>query len=487
MLLGRLTGRTDTAFGQTVTVRPPELRNVASMVGFCINTVPTRVRWDDTDTVAGFLNALQERQAALLPHQHLGLSDIRRTTGTGDLFDTLLAFESHPTATGPGEGRVTQLTGRDATHYPVTLAVLPGRRLALRLSYRPDLYDETAARTLLDRFAAVLAQLTAEPSRRLGEVEALLPQEREQLTGGSARVPAHESAAPSVALTDLFARQAARTPDATAVVHGDTRLTYAELNARATELASLMAARGAAPERLVALALPRSTDLVVAILAVLKTGAAYVPLDPQYPAERLAYMLSDSAPVLLLTTRDAAPGLPDTDVPVLTLDGHGTSPCVAALPRLTGDHLAYVIYTSGSTGRPKGVAVPHGNVTRLFESTRHWFDFGPDDVWTLFHSYAFDFSVWELWGALLHGGTLVVVPHEVSRDPHEFLRLLARERVTVLNQTPSAFGELVRADAELAQVSDELSLRYVAFGGEALDVTPVADWFTRHPEGAPPW
>ncbi|MEV7731881.1 amino acid adenylation domain-containing protein [Streptomyces sp. NPDC088921] len=486
VLLGRLTGRTDTAFGQTVTVRPPELRNVASMVGFCINTVPTRVRWDDGDTVTGFLTALQERQAALLPHQHLGLADIRRTTGTGDLFDTLLAFESHPTATGPGEDRVTQLTGRDATHYPLTLAVLPARRLALRLSYRPDLYDETGARTLLDRFAVVLAQLAGDPSRRVGAVEALLPGEREQLTGaGIQGGGAAHPTVPAAALTDLFARQAARTPDATAVVHGDTRLTYAELDALATESASALAARGAAPERLVALALPRSTDLVVAILAVLKTGAAYVPLDPEYPAERLGYMLGDSAPVLLLTTRDVAPGLPATAVPVLTLEDEGTPGRDADLPSLTGDHLAYVIYTSGSTGRPKGVAVPHGNVVRLFDSTRHWFDFGSDDVWTLFHSYAFDFSVWELWGALLHGGTLVVVPHEVSRDPHEFLRLLARERVTVLNQTPSAFGELVRADAELPYVSAELSLRHVVFGGEALDVTPVAEWFTRHAQDGP--
>ncbi|MEU9166475.1 amino acid adenylation domain-containing protein [Streptomyces sp. NPDC048420] len=481
VLLGRLTGRTDTAFGQTVTVRPPELRNVASMVGFCINTVPTRVRWNDGDTINEFLTTLQERQAALLPHQHLGLADIRRATGTGDLFDTLLAFESHPAATGPGGDRVTQLTGRDATHYPLTLAVLPAHHLALRLSYRPDLYDETGARTLLDRFATVLAQLTGDPSRRVGEVEALLPGEREQLTSGGEVT----SAVPSVALTDLFARQAARTPDATAVVHGETRLTYAELDARASELASVMISRGAAPERRVALALPRSADLVVAILAVLKTGAAYVPLDPEYPAERLAYMLTDSAPVLLLSTREVAPNLPATAVPVLALDDQRPPASGIDLPALTGDHLAYVIYTSGSTGRPKGVAVPHGNVVRLFESTRHWFDFGPDDVWTLFHSYAFDFSVWELWGALLHGGTLVVVPHEVSRDSHEFLRLLARERVTVLNQTPSAFGALVHADAELPQKSRELSLRHIVFGGEALDVTPVAEWFTRHAEDAP--
>nr|WP_275424798.1 non-ribosomal peptide synthetase [Streptomyces sp. SID13726] len=484
VLLGRLTGRTDTAFGQTVTVRPPELRNVTSMVGFCINTVPTRVRWDDGDTVSGFLTALQERQAALLPHQHLGLADIRRSTGTGDFFDTLLAFESHPTVTGPGEDRVTQLTGRDATHYPLTLAVLPARRLALRLAYRPDLYDETGARTLLDRFAAVLAQLAAGPARRVGDVEALLPGEREQLTGGGT-APSASEAEPSAALTDLFARQVSRTPDATAVVYGEHRLTYAELDARATELAHRMAAHGAAPECLVALALPRSTDLVVAILAVLKTGAAYVPLDPEYPAERLTHMLDDSAPVLLLTTRDTGPDLPATAVPVLTLDDRRSPAARADLPSPTGDHLAYVIYTSGSTGRPKGVAVPHGNVVRLFDSTRHWFDFGPDDVWTLFHSYAFDFSVWELWGALLHGGTLVVVPHEVSRDPHEFLRLLTSERVTVLNQTPSAFGELVRADAEHPVAATELSLRYVVFGGEALDVTPVADRYTRHAEDAP--
>ncbi|WNM31472.1 amino acid adenylation domain-containing protein [Streptomyces sp. Li-HN-5-11] len=481
VLLGRLTGRSDVVFGQTVSVRPPELPNIASMVGFCINTVPTRVRWDEQGTVADLLARLQEQQAGLLPHQHLGLAGIRRATGTGDLFDTLLAFENHPAAT-PATSSLTQLPGRDATHYPLTLAVLPARHLALRLCYRPDLYDEPGARLLLDRFAVVLEALAAGPGRRVAEVEALLPGERARLLGRRNGVSA---AAPCAALPELFAAQAARTPDATAVTHEGTRITYAELDARADRLARVLSARGAGPERLVALALPRSPELVVAVLAVLRTGAAYVPLDPEYPADRLAFMLADSAPVLLVTTSEVAPDLPTTGVPVVEVDA--TLPGAPDLtpPELTGDHLAYVIYTSGSTGRPKGVAVTHRNVVRLFEQTRHWYDFGPDDVWTLFHSYAFDFSVWEMWGALLHGGSLVIVPFAVSREPAQFLELLARERVTVLNQTPSAFGELVRADANAPETGRALALRHVVFGGEVLDPAQVADWYTRHPVGAP--
>ncbi len=208
-------------------MRPPELPNVASMVGFCINTVPIYVRWNEEDTVADLLTGIRSRQTDLLPHQYLGLADIRRATGTGDLFDTLLAFENYPASTGRGASQVTRLTARDATHYPLTLSVLPARRLALRLSYRPDLYDETGARTLLDRFAGVLEALAADPRRPVREVEALLPGERARLLD---RPDTEAAPAPAVTLPELFARQAARTPDATAVVHDATRLTYAELD-----------------------------------------------------------------------------------------------------------------------------------------------------------------------------------------------------------------------------------------------------------------
>ncbi|MEU1099284.1 amino acid adenylation domain-containing protein, partial [Streptomyces sp. NPDC005877] len=253
---------------------------------------------------------------------------------------------------------------------------------------------------------------------------------------------------------------------------------------------------GAGPGEVVALALPRSLELVTALLAVVKSGAAYLPLDPGYPAERIRAVARDAAPALLVTDAATAPTLPGTGADILVLGEPALEGHLAARPDtdltdaeraapLTPGAPAYIIHTSGSTGRPKGVVIPHSNVVRLFETSAGHFAFGPDDVWTLFHSYAFDFSVWEIWGPLLHGGRLVVVPYATSRSPRDFLRLLREEGVTVLNQTPSAFQQLIEADREAGDEDGPLALRYVVFGGEALEPAHLRPWLERHGDASP--
>ncbi|QQP99052.1 non-ribosomal peptide synthetase [Lysobacter enzymogenes] len=291
-------------------------------------------------------------------------------------------------------------------------------------------------------------------------------------------------AAPSLA--DRFDAQAARTPDAVALVCEDARVTYAELQARATELARWLRQAGIGPGCIVGLCLERSPLLVVATLAVLRAGAAYLPIDPRTPQARIDFMLDDCGARLLLTQAELCAHVqtPTRDVLRLDLDGERVRREAAAAPShaFEAGALAYVIYTSGSTGQPKGVLVPQVNVTALFDAAQARFGFHGQDVWCLFHSYAFDFSVWELWGALLHGGRLVLVPAQVARDSQAFYRLVSREGVTVLNQTPSAFAQFAAADQAAAL---PLRLRWVIFGGEALRFGELRGWFERHGDARP--
>ncbi|MFE0176133.1 amino acid adenylation domain-containing protein, partial [Streptomyces sp. NPDC059002] len=283
---------------------------------------------------------------------------------------------------------------------------------------------------------------------------------------------------------------------------GAEQLTYAQLERRADRLARLLVEHGVGPERVVALALPRGPEMIVALLAVIKAGGAYLPVDATYPRPRIRFMLEDANPILLVTTADldGEVDAPDS-LPRLVLDAADTLAALDALdapdapdaladttpsaPRAVASNACYVIYTSGSTGTPKGVVVTHRNVVRLFDSIGRRLPFTADDTWTLFHSTSFDFSVWEIWGALLHGGRLVVVPYETSRSPVDFLRLLVDERVTMLSQTPSAFHGLMRADQENPALGDALCLRAVVFGGEALDLGSLAGWYERHDDRAP--
>jgi amino acid adenylation domain-containing protein/non-ribosomal peptide synthase protein (TIGR01720 family) len=465
LLLSRYSGERDVVFGTTVSGRPPELAGVESMVGMFINTVPTRVQVDDAQQLVGWLRELQTQQAESRRFEAVSLAELRSwsdLSGGNTLFDSSVVFENYPfddTATAGAGIRVAEVQAVDTTNFPLSVRAHLDDRLHVALSYDPWLFDATTVERLAAHFEVLLTGFVTDPTRSVADSPMLTEAERHQALfewNGSARE------LPANTLPELFAAQVRKAPWAIAVTCEGATLSYEALNARANRLAHRLIELGAGPERFVALSLPRSIEMVVAILAVLKSGAAYLPLDPDHPQERIRAMLDDVQPVAVLDDIGGNERYPDTD------------PRPSASPA----NAAYVIYTSGSTGVPKGVVIPHSNVTRLFAATRDLFSFDEHDVWTLFHSYAFDFSVWEMWGPLLHGGRLVVVPQAVSRSPRELVRLVVDERVTVLNQTPSAFYELMD--------SPELdALRYVIFGGEALDTGRLGKWYDQHDDSAP--
>jgi len=338
---------------------------------------------------------------------------------------------------------------------------------------------------LLAHFEVLIEGIADKPNARLSDLPLLTDVERNQLL--SVWTETRTDYPKDKTIAALFEEQVSRAPDATAVSFGGKELSYRELNARANRLAHHLISLGAGPDVLVALCLERSIEMVVGLLAILKAGGAYLPLDPTYPKERLAFMLEDSKAPVLISESGFKGTLPEHHANCLLIDKSEVfDPYPTTNPKTatTSDNLAYVIYTSGSTGRPKGVLITHSNVQRLFSATDAWYGFSQNDVWTLFHSYAFDFSVWEIWGALLYGGRLVIVSYETSRSPELFYELLLDERVTILNQTPSAFYALTEAD-QAYRGERSLSLRLVIFGGEALNFAKLARWYFRHDDRAP--
>jgi amino acid adenylation domain-containing protein len=290
----------------------------------------------------------------------------------------------------------------------------------------------------------------------------------------------------SETISRSFEQQVESTPDGIAIQLGRDCMTYRELDRRSNQLARILLKYRLEPDSLVAVCFERSLEMIVSMLAILKAGAGYLPIDPSYPVERIKMILEDANPTAVLTQQASAANL-QTAAPIICVDKDQESIVKEDPSRLTSiacpDNLAYVIYTSGSTGRPKGVMVTHHNVSRLLKSTASWFNFNSTDVWTLFHSSAFDFSVWEIWGCLLTGGRLVCVPYWVARSPRDFYGLLAEEQVTVLNQTPAAFYQIIQV--EDSGLVEPLALRYVIFGGEALNFVTLRPWFDRHGDRTP--
>jgi amino acid adenylation domain-containing protein len=488
VLLHRYSGQEQVVVGTPVDTRGRA--ELEQLIGPFVNTLVLRGDLSGAPSFRELLGRVKQRTLDALEHQQLPFERLvealapERELGRHPLFQALIALNPPEPAIRLGELEVQELdTKKTASRVDLTL-LLQQREQGLELiwEYSSDLFERETVQRMAERFLCLLDSILRDPELPIDELALARDGEREQ-----AGAEQGERMFPVFCLHERFAEQARLTPDAVAVRYEQESLSYRDLNARANRLAHRLRSLGVRADTLVALGFERSLDLVVAVLAVLKAGGAYVPLDPAYPAERLAFVLRDCDAAVLVTHERLLDRFAEHEPPaVVCLDRERSlleresadDPPAAAGP----ESLAYAIYTSGSTGQPKGVLVEHRNVARLFTATDDWFAPGSRDTWLLLHSYAFDFSVWEIWGALLHGGTLVVVPPWTARSPDALARLLVNERATVLNTTPSLF---MAAMDELLAVADELSLRLVIFGGEALHTRLLAPWFERMPDRRP--
>jgi amino acid adenylation domain-containing protein/non-ribosomal peptide synthase protein (TIGR01720 family) len=500
ILLHRYSGEDDVVFGATRACRKSSVAHADETIGLFINTVPVRVHISPEDSALSVCRRVRQQWLDIRPHEHTPLTRVKalsQVPPAQPLFETLLVFENYGLDTamrslgGVWVNRRVEL--HELTNFPITLAAYDGEELSFKIEFDRRRLDAAAVQRMLGHLRRLLQGAAARPQAAAQALPLMGDAERRELVEGfnlPTTVPSsrHLSLDGGATLHELFEAQMARCPAAVALTCAGQSLSYRQLNEQANRLARQLVQLGVKPDTLVGLCMDRSNELVIALLAILKAGGAYLPIDLSYPADRLAFMLEDAQAPVLLTESKLAGNLPSSRARVIYVDQVLARPPQpgdeASLPPVAGpDHLAYVIYTSGTTGKPKGTLITHRNVTRLFAATEHWYGFNERDVWTLFHSSAFDFSVWEIWGALLYGGRVVVVPFLVSRSPEAFYELLANEQVTVLNQTPSAFRQLIQAEESIGQ--KQLALRYVIFGGEALEVQSLRPWFERHGDRKP--
>jgi amino acid adenylation domain-containing protein len=490
LVVSATSGRDDVVYGTVVLMERQRSAGAQRILGMFVNTLPLRLRLRGV-TVSELVEQTQRELAELLTYEQVPLSVAQRCSGivgSAPLFSALLNYRHSPpdpqAEWGDATGIRVLASAEAWTRYPITLTVDDlgeGFVLTTQTDGRIEPHRITGyVRTAMESLMEALEQA---PQTLVESLPSLPRSERLQIIESFNETQAMCSH--DALIHELFEEQVERSPGAVAVVYEGQSLTYAGLNARANQLACYLRRVGIGPDQLVGICAERSLEMVVGLLGILKAGGAYVPLDPNYPPERLAYTLSDSGARVLLVQRGLEGQLPQTSALTITLDlqwletaREDETNSSINITSTRSHHLAYVIYTSGSTGKPKGVMIEHRNVTRLFAATEAWFHFSERDVWTLFHSFAFDFSVWEIWGALLHGGRVVVVPYLKARSPGEFYKLLCEHGITVLNQTPSAFAKLIEAQAQ--SPSGTHSLREVVFGGEALEPRALRLWVQRN-------
>ncbi|WP_424102173.1 non-ribosomal peptide synthase/polyketide synthase [Moorena producens] len=492
-LLYRYSGQSDILIGSPIANR--NRREIDPLIGFFVNTLVLRTRFEDNPSFSQLLKQVRETTLIAYEHQDVPFEQVvealqpQRSLSHSPLFQVMFVLQNAPMGKLDLPGLSLSQLNQQSTiaKFDLTLSMMETELgLVGTWEYNTDLFDGSTIARMATHFQNLLSAIVDNPQQVVEQLPLLSAQERHQLL-----VEWNDTASDyptDKCIHQLVEEQVEKTPNSVAVVFDQQQLTYQQLNQRANQLAHHLQNLGVGPEVLVGICVERSVQMVVGLLGILKAGGAYVPLDPNYPPERLSYMLEDSGVEVLLTQQSLLESKPSHTAQMVCLDSDWGAIEQYSGENLdvgvTSDNLAYVIYTSGSTGQPKGVLVEHKNVVRLLAATESWYHFNASDVWTNFHSIAFDFSVWEIWGGLCYGGRLVIVPYWLSRDPQQFYNLLCSEKVTVLNQTPSAFRQLINVKSE-EDTPTQLSLRLVIFGGEALDLQSLKPWFKEHGDHSP--
>ncbi|PJH94193.1 non-ribosomal peptide synthetase [Bacillus sp. SN1] len=483
ILLSKLSGQEDIVVGTPAAGRPHA--DLERVIGMFVNTLAMRSQPEGHKTFSSYLQDIRHLALTAYEHQDYPFEeladklDTQREVNRNPLFDAMLVLQSSEDFQFevPGLSISSVTPKHDISKFDLTLhAEEHSSGIHCRFEYSTALFEEETIARWASHFIELVKSVTADTKMRISDMQLLPAAERNLLLekmGQYAAYPRNEN------IVSLFEKKAAEHPEHLAVVYGHSQLTYRNLNEKAERTAAMLIKQGVRTGDIVGLMLDRSPDMIIGILSILKAGGAYLPIDPEYPQERISFMLNDSGAEMLLTEHGQNKPA-DYNGHILYINEVENDSIPADLKIQTlADQPAYVIYTSGTTGQPKGVIVEHRNVISLLKHQNLPFVFGHEDVWTLFHSYCFDFSVWEMFGALLNGSTLVVVSKETARDPHAFRLLLKKERVTVLNQTPTAFYGLMHEDQNH---TDRLNIRYVIFGGEALQPGMLQSWNKKYPD-----
>jgi amino acid adenylation domain-containing protein len=483
-LMQRYTGQGEVRVGTVIANR--NFAEIEELIGYFANTLVLKT---DVPVGSSFIDLIDRvRAAALEAYQHQDIpfevlvDALRPERNLSDtpLFQVMFVLNRNamPSITLPTAVLTARETQSRSSKFDLTVSVEEiGRSYAISFEYDTDIFDAVTIGRMLDHWLSMLASFSERAELLVADAPMTSASAGEMLIGWSIPATQHKV---GQCLHQRFAAQASATPEAIALVCDDQHLTYEVVNTRGNQFGHYLRRRGIEPEKVVGILMERTADMIVSMLGALKAGGAYEPLDPRYPDERLAFIAGDSRLPLIVTERGLRQKLDGFPVRLVCIDTEWDQIEEEAYGDVEGavatENMAYAIYTSGSTGRPKGVMVTHENVARLFETTRDRFRFADTDVWTQFHSAAFDFSVWEMWGALCTGAKLIVVPYMTAREPELFYQTVLKERVTVLNQTPSAFNQFALVDEHRRE---HIALRLVIFGGEALEFRNLRAWIER--------